>query len=218
MTMSIASWKRDVLSIRSRDFSSERKRRAAKSKSPARTGPSESAKASSSASSSSPRSLRPPLPFPLPPLRSSRLSMPRSSPKASPKRSERAPKSIGGPRSRSPPKPPPKPPRSRSPPKPPPKPPPPPGPPFPLSSLPLPPWAKRTVILLPMQSLPFKLSAFCACSSVLNVTKQTPFDWPSSFFSTLRRSTSPTSSKNILMSSSARSPMPATKTCLGLGS
>mmetsp|Transcript_80847 Transcript_80847/g.233807 ORF Transcript_80847/g.233807 Transcript_80847/m.233807 type:complete len:245 (-) Transcript_80847:448-1182(-) len=60
--------------------------------------------------------------------------------------------------------------------------------------------------------------AFCAWSIVAKVTKQTPFEAPSGVRNTLTRSTSPASSKNVLISSSAISPTLATNTCLGSAS
>mmetsp|Transcript_140724 Transcript_140724/g.392238 ORF Transcript_140724/g.392238 Transcript_140724/m.392238 type:complete len:326 (-) Transcript_140724:578-1555(-) len=201
--MSMASWNLVVPSLRSRNRNSVRKRRAAKSKSAGFIGPSESANTSSRRSSISPRSVRlpPPLPprppFPKPPL-PARSRSPRSKPNAAPKRSE--PPRSKGPSFM--------PPMRSMPPLP-----------FPPFSPPLlPPCAKRTTKFLPSNIVPCKASAFWACSSVRKVTKQTPFEAPSGVRRTFKRSTSPTSSKKLLISSSGMSPTFATNTCLGLGS
>mmetsp|Transcript_60587 Transcript_60587/g.141108 ORF Transcript_60587/g.141108 Transcript_60587/m.141108 type:complete len:247 (+) Transcript_60587:597-1337(+) len=137
------------------------------------------------------------------PLRSplSPRSRSRSMPKAAPKRSE--PPRSRGPSLELPPN------RSR--------------PPLPRESPPfslplLPPCAILTTRFLPSSEEPCRLSAFWACSSVRKVTKQTPLEPPSGLRKTFKRSTSPTSSKNDLISSSTKSPTLATKTCFGLGS
>mmetsp|Transcript_79622 Transcript_79622/g.210945 ORF Transcript_79622/g.210945 Transcript_79622/m.210945 type:complete len:258 (-) Transcript_79622:608-1381(-) len=220
--MSSASCSRLVPSCLSLDFNSARKRRAAKSKSPGRSGPSPSASASSKMSSISPRSMRPPLPLPLPPLPPPRPPKPPPNPPPSPRPSSRsrslpkpnaAPKRSEPPRSTGP--------RSSSrrssrrglsPLKP---------PLSPFSPL-LPPCASRTTSVLPggrpSMALPCSLRASWACSSVRKVTKHTPLDEPSSLRRTFIRSTSPTSSKIAWISSSSNSPTLATNTCFGLGS
>mmetsp|Transcript_7813 Transcript_7813/g.19836 ORF Transcript_7813/g.19836 Transcript_7813/m.19836 type:complete len:280 (-) Transcript_7813:805-1644(-) len=199
--MSRASWNLCVSSARSRCRSSVKKRRAAKSKSPTLRGPSESAKASSNNSSISPRSLcllPLPLPPPFPPLSPRSLSKPLSprslSPNAEPNLSE-PPRSIG-----------PSPLSLSLPP-----------PLLPFSPL-FPAWARRTTRFLPSSGEPCKPRAFWAWSTVAKVTKQTPFELPSGFRKTFRRSTSPTSSKNDLISSSGKSPTFATNTCFGSAS
>mmetsp|Transcript_41497 Transcript_41497/g.107354 ORF Transcript_41497/g.107354 Transcript_41497/m.107354 type:complete len:279 (-) Transcript_41497:33-869(-) len=133
---------------------------------------------------------------------------------------------------------PPLPPRMPPPP-PPPKMPPPPQPPFP-QALPLalpqpfpqpllkplspplsplfPPWASLTMRLRSPSGLPWSFRACVAISSVAKVTKQTPFELPSSFSNIFRRVTSPTSSKAARISLCCRSPTLATKSCLGSAS
>mmetsp|Transcript_46620 Transcript_46620/g.95011 ORF Transcript_46620/g.95011 Transcript_46620/m.95011 type:complete len:312 (-) Transcript_46620:343-1278(-) len=195
--MSMASTNLVPPSLRSLLRSSPKKRRAAKSKSARRKGPSCPLKASSRASSTSPVPLDPfPRPLPLPLERSGLRSI-RS---RSSSRSPRKPGKDGGPsRSRSP--------RSPRP-----------SPFSPFSPFLFPACAKRTTMLPPSKGRLWKVRAFCACSSVRKVTKPTPLLLPSGFLKVLSRSMSPACSKNARMSSSCASPRLATKTCLGSAS
>mmetsp|Transcript_15783 Transcript_15783/g.26804 ORF Transcript_15783/g.26804 Transcript_15783/m.26804 type:complete len:311 (-) Transcript_15783:224-1156(-) len=196
--MSMASANLAPPSPRSLLRSSPKKRRAAKSKSARRKGPSWPLKASSRASSTSPVPLDPfPRPLPLPLERSGLWSI--RSIRSIRSRSSRSPRKPGkdGPS------------RSRSPR---------PSPFSPFSPFLFPACANFTTMLPPSKGRPWRVRAFCACSSVRKVTKPTPLLLPSGFLKVLRRSMSPACSKKARMSSSCASPRLATKTCLGSAS